>query len=110
MKFSTKILDEELQNNKKFFRHAHSFVLFLDISVKSIDLDTSYVVGLCRNLGIRHVAFRNVSFDAQNWLVFKNVMLKCIKQYSSGKLCSSFLRHKSYEAYSSGVSFVILER
>lgn len=76
------VCEEDLPFHKAFHLHAQSFFKFLDVAVRSINLEGDYLVMCARNVGIRHCYFKGVSFDAENWLTFKNSVLECLVEYS----------------------------
>lgn len=76
--------DSELANHTKFIRHAVSFSKFLDVAVRSINLEGDYLVICARNVGVRHCYFKEVNFDAENWLLFKNTVLECLLPFGNG--------------------------
>ncbi len=78
------VADAQLCEEEIFCRHADSFYKFFDLAVRSVSLEADYLVSVARSVGIRHCHFKEVSFDAENWLLFKNSVLDCILPYGVG--------------------------
>lgn len=76
--------ESDLNTHKAFLLHATSFFKFLDVAVRSVNLEGDYLVMCARNVGIRHCYFKEVSFDAENWLLFKNSAIECLAPHGHG--------------------------
>lgn len=97
-----KVPDSQLIDQEIFCRHADSFYKFLDMAVRSISLEADYLVTIARSVGIRHCHFKEVSFDAENWLLFKNSVLDNILPYGIG--LSSHTRKATWNLF---LAFII---
>ncbi len=68
--------DRPLAANPKFRQHAKGFAMFLDNGMRSLREDEGeFLVPMVRKVGEDHCRRKGVSFDAENWLLYKNSVL-----------------------------------
>jgi hypothetical protein len=101
-----------LRAHPKFRAHVCKFMQFLTSIVELLDKrEEDEFVELIRAVGRRHCSVRGMSFTAEKWLVFKNVMLAVIcrtedphdKLYQSWNKLFMFVISEMKDAYLEGV-------
>ncbi|CAI4223251.1 unnamed protein product [Auanema sp. JU1783] len=95
--------EEELKKDQKFRTHVGKFQRFMtslmDMLGKGGLENSDQIVQILRAIGRQHANVRSMSFTAEKWLLFKNVLIS--------QLCK--VTDKSYSTWSRLLGFVIFE-
>lgn len=96
--------EEDLRKDQRFRTHVGKFQRFftgiLEMLSKGPE-QTDNIVQVLRIVGRQHGNVRTMSFTAEKWLIFKNVLLSL--------LCRDNSERSSYSTWSKFISFVIYE-
>ncbi|CDW53558.1 Globin domain containing protein [Trichuris trichiura] len=84
--------DDQLCENDAFKRHVKGIEHFLGICVNSIKSQPSRLVNTARSLGEKHFYFGNVVFDAEYWLLMKEVIIDVVASKQRPKKATQVLK------------------